>query len=143
MKIHPMYLYLRGHEKEFDNIDDIQKYVNESVKYKREKYDNWQYAYETMDRKKGDCEDKAIPIIAYMDHNNMGVPKLVVLKNKKKKYHAAVEWCGVVYDSVTSGLVDMKRWKVVQRFGLFSLTFYIELKRLIAYLQKTFRINLK
>ena len=73
--------------------DNAMLYVRRYMKYVSEPGENWQYANETLERKKGDCEDGAILIANIMILS--GVPYWRVrinVGNVKGGYHAYITY---------------------------------------------------
>lgn len=100
-------------------IREIQTWVNDNVKYKSEKGDYWQTAMETLQKKEGDCEDKAILMISILLYQNEDPGKMIILSRQKKEgskerdYHAALYYYGNIYDSTSADLIILNPlgWK--------------------------------
>jgi hypothetical protein len=94
-------------EEKFDNIEEVQRWVDRNIDYAKDinstgKYSYWRYPSETLDDGEGDCEDMAILIIAIIYDQFNYKCNLVLIDNE----HAIVRYKGCYYHSTTVGKYD-------------------------------------
>lgn len=82
-----------------NNIHTINRYVNETIRYKPDKEDYWQSANETMLLKMGDCEDIAILKKQMLLKHEIQSKLLIVLDKKKNDIHMVLLVNNLVLDN--------------------------------------------
>lgn len=94
----------------FDRIKDCRNWILNYVDYKGDSSgtDKWQLPQETLDRRKGDCEDFSILIMSIWYYQHGDKLDLVILNNEEGDCHAVVDYHGTFIQSTGTGKVNYK-----------------------------------
>ena len=87
-------------------IEDIQKWVNDNIEYKKDTIEEWASPQRTLYRGYGDCEDFAILIIAIAHKKLDKKCSLLIVQPTSGNCHATVFDKGKVYDSTSVGIYE-------------------------------------
>ncbi len=97
----------------FNNIEEIQEWVNKNINYlpdinSKGKYDYWKYPAETLDDGNGDCEDMANLIIAIVHYQFNYKCNLAFVNDPDISLHFIVRYKGCYYNSTAVGKYKKK-----------------------------------
>ncbi len=87
-------------------------YVIAMIKYKRDNGEFWQYAYETMKRREGDCEDMGILVANILWNNEVPYWRIRLVKGwvdykEDESYHV---WCTYLAEDNNWYVLDGAYW---------------------------------
>ncbi|MBN2546403.1 MAG: hypothetical protein JXB50_11445 [Spirochaetes bacterium] len=94
----------------FNNIKDCRNWVLDYLHYRNEAdgTDQWQLPQETLDKRRGDCEDYSILIMAIWYYQHGDKLDLIILNNEDGECHAVVDYHGTFIQSTGTGRVKYR-----------------------------------
>jgi hypothetical protein len=112
--------YRLDHVVGVNTIEEALHWVHYNIDYQHEELgkDEWQTPEQTLDMRKGDCEDYCI-LFMYLAFEEVGGCEPAMLCCRCYfcgLYHAMVKINDVVYDPVGMGIEDLRYWQILAQF---------------------------
>lgn len=84
------------------SYEAIKYYIKSNIKYKSDNVDFWQYPWDTINKRTGDCEDMAI-LFLWLSYKNFGEKgKLVMSLNSKGSLHAYAVVDKIIFNKINN-----------------------------------------
>lgn len=107
----------------FRNEQEVGKWIDENIEYEKDDLDYWRTPQETIDERKGDCEDQALLYIGicYQQFGKCYDLQLVDTTSNGIVNHAIVE--GLRYGE------NGRSYKVIQSIGFNNIAYELQFRR--------------
>jgi transglutaminase-like putative cysteine protease len=110
----------------FEDVTEASRWVKNNIEYAYDtevwnRVDYWQFPEETLELRTGDCEDKAILLMAIIIHQGLGDPLLILGANSRYEAHAWVEvgdgaWDPTNYPERVDAKQERAEWERVWQY---------------------------